>query len=297
MKLVHRAHVLCVSFILLPVLALAPTWVVAQQTQERVQKRGQINIGYRDDASPFSLLGPGNAPMGYSLEFCKPVVDRLLKAIGKADTRIKYIPVPVDQVLRSVESGSVDLMCSGTSDTAERRQQVAFSPPIYVASTKMLVKAGDSAKSVKDLGGKSVVLIGRTTAEEAVRLYGEKTSTLWRVARALNPEAAIGQLDLGWVSAYARDDVLLASQISRLPKGNDYRMLPEALSTEYIALAYQKDDAAMDRVVLESFVSLVRDGAAHELYDKWFMKPIPNAKRALGLPMSNDLKDLWSTVK
>jgi glutamate/aspartate transport system substrate-binding protein len=268
---------------------------MAQQTQERVRSRGQVNVGYRADAAPFSMHDAAGNPVGYALELCQPMVARLQQAAGGPAVRVKYVEVPVDQVVRMVKSGAVDLLCSATSDSAERRKDIAFSPPIFITGVRLLVKAKDKLGAADQLRGKSVVAIGRTTAEKAVADGAPQHG--WTAAKALDPEAAINQLDMGWAAAYARDEVLLAMQLVGNAKAQDYTLLPEVLSVETIALAFQKDDAQMQQLVDAALKDAVRSGAAAAAYQRWFQGPLPPAHKALNLPMSAALKVAFDKLR
>src|SRR5690606_14774255 len=142
------------------------------------------------------------------------------------------VPVPSDQMVRIVSAGNVDLLCAGTSDTEERRQTMAFSIPIFVTNAKFLVRLKDSIGSARQLKGQAIAVLGRTTAETVVPSYSERTGLDLRISRALTAEAAIGQLELGQVRAYARDEVMLLSQLAGLKNEGDYGVLPDVISTE-----------------------------------------------------------------
>jgi glutamate/aspartate transport system substrate-binding protein len=153
---------LCASLVLL--LACACAWPQVPDVLKRIQDRGQVNVGFSEEAPPFSLRVEGGAPIGYSIDLCAAVVERIKQATGRSELRVKYLPVPTDQLLRIVGSGGVDLMCAGTSDTPERRVSMAFSQPIFISSVKLLVRADSGIRGAADLQGKSVAVLGRTTA-------------------------------------------------------------------------------------------------------------------------------------
>jgi ABC-type amino acid transport substrate-binding protein len=67
----------------------------AQSAIERMKGRGQIVVTYREDAAPFSLVKDGQ-PTGYSLEFCRAVVEALQKQPGMAKLKVAYTPVAVE---------------------------------------------------------------------------------------------------------------------------------------------------------------------------------------------------------
>ncbi len=59
----------------------------------------------------------------------------------------------------------VDLECGSTTNNTERQKEVAFSPIMFVAGTKLLVKRGSPIQSFRDLNGKNVVVTAGTTNE------------------------------------------------------------------------------------------------------------------------------------
>ena len=291
---------LTVSFRRLWAAAVLPAAVLACGTQasaqaafERIAARHQINVGYREDSAPFSFAaGRDKKPVGYSIDVCEAVTTRLAAKLGVKDLRVNYVPIAVDRVITFVKNGSVDLLCANTTDTPERREQVAFSRPIFIDHVGVMVRRKDGIAKLDQLAGRQLVAIRSTTAVKAVEDYGQAKSLAWKVEGALNPEAALSQLQLGWAQAYARDSVQLAMQLAELKDSDQYAILPDALSSERIALVLREDDAAMrdfvDGVIAEAGAS----GQAAAWYDKWFMRPIAmgKANKALGIAMSPELK-------
>ena len=266
----------------------------AQKTLEEVKRRGQINVGYRASGAPFSLLGGDGVPTGYAVQMCQSVVERLKTAAGGA-VRVKYIDVPIDQMVRLVQTGGVDVMCSATSDTPERRNHMAFSSAIFVDAAQVMVSRKAGVTGLEQLKGGKVVVIGRTSSEKLARELAPSRG--WTVRQALDPEAALGQLQIGWVSGYLRDGVLLAQQRVQTPQPDDYVILPEALSTERIALAYRRADDAMAQLVQAALADNVRTGLAESAYRRWFLEPVAPASHALGIPMSPALKAEFDALR
>jgi glutamate/aspartate transport system substrate-binding protein len=283
-------------FALLLVLGLVPVLTHAQVTFDKIKGRGQILIGYRDDAAPFSYLDAKKQPIGYSLEFCNAIAAKVLAQPGMAKMKIAYMVVPVDRMVTYVGEGSVDLFCSGTSDTAERRSQMAFSRPIFFGGLGMMVRKKDGVTGLDQLKGKKVVLLKGTTATGTINDYLKKSGGAWKLEEAVGGDAALSQLQLGWVAGYARDKVLLAVQRAGLSTPDDYAILPDQLSNEAIAIAYRRDDAAMKAVVDGVVAEAAASGKAQEWYDKWFTKPIPlgSVNKSLDIPMSSELKAAFS---
>lgn len=283
------------------VLAIAaiavPQWAQAQATLEKIKSRGQINVGYRANSAPFSFHQTAEKPLGYSIEFCKPIIERLRQAVGKPNLPVRYIETYVDARTRLLSEGSVDLLCENVTDTPERRTRMDFSTPIFIEAVQVAVRTKDKLSALDQLQGKSIVGIAGTTVVPALDLYAQQHSLKWQHAKAVNADAALGQLQLGWAAGYARDGVALAAQLASLPNAGDYLILPERLSVEPIAIAYRKGDAVMGDLVNASIKESMRSGAAQGWYEQWFLKPMKPGGKPLTTVMPAETKALFDTAK
>ena len=84
-------------------------------------------------------------PIGYSLDICEVVVDEIAREVGKALT-VEFRPVTPENRIELVRSGAIDLECGSTTNSAERRKVVGFSPTMFVTGTKLLVRRGSSIR-------------------------------------------------------------------------------------------------------------------------------------------------------
>jgi glutamate/aspartate transport system substrate-binding protein len=121
-----------------------------------------VRLGYRESSPPFSFLDQANRPIGYSLELCEAVVDEIGVEVDEADLKIEYVKVTSDDRIPAVTQNKIDLECGSTTANAERAKQVAFSPLMFVAGTKLMVPKASSVSAVTDLKGKTVVVPTRS---------------------------------------------------------------------------------------------------------------------------------------
>src|SRR3954463_15499665 len=133
-------------------------------------------LGYRESSPPFSFLDQANRPIGYSLELCQAIVDEIGVEVDDPALRIDYVKVTSDDRIPAVMQGKVDLECGSTTANAERAKQVAFSPLMFVAGTKLLVPKASGVTAVTDLKGKTVVVTKGTTNEQAIHNADKKFS-------------------------------------------------------------------------------------------------------------------------
>src|SRR5262252_9858727 len=78
-------------------------------TLERIKATKTINLGYRDSSVPFSFVGPGQKPSGYSVDLCQQVVEDLKRELQLPDLAAKWTPVTVESRVAAVQNGSIDL--------------------------------------------------------------------------------------------------------------------------------------------------------------------------------------------
>lgn len=279
--------------------ALSASTATAQQTRSvlnEMSRQGVVVLGYSPDALPFSVGVGKKTPEGYSIDWCLKVVEHLKTQLKRPDLRIHYVEVPADQMLRTVSTGGVHLMCAAVSDTAERRKTLRFSEPIFYTSVRFMVRKDAGITAASQLAGKSVAVLGRTSAEQAVQAYSDSQKLNMTLSRVVSAEAAMGQLSLKHAHAVARDDVLLLGMRARQARPADFVLLPEKLGSDPIAIALP-NDPELQKAVDQVMALGVRSGAADQLYEKWFIKPNALTAIPLELPRPDALTQAWQVFR
>ena len=152
-------------------------------TLAKVRAAGAVTLAYRESSVPFSYVSKRGEPIGYSIELCKKLAEALGEAIGR-ELALRWLPVTSETRIEAIVSGSADLECGSTTNNLERQRQVAFSPIIFVAGTKLLVKRGSPIRSYRNLAGKTVVVTAGTTNESAMREIARRFKLDFRLATA-----------------------------------------------------------------------------------------------------------------
>jgi ABC-type amino acid transport substrate-binding protein len=253
-------------------------------TLKKVHDSGTVVIGYRESSIPFSYLNVRHEPIGYSIDLGRAIVDAISNELNGQTLKIKFVPVTSESRIGAVKSGEVDLECGSTTNNTERQKEVAFSPIMFVAGTKLLVKRGSPIQSFRDLSGKSVVVTAGTTNEEAMRKLSEKFGIPINLVLAKDHEESYETLASGRVDAFAGDDVLLYGFIAERKSGNDFMVTGDFLSYDPYGIMYRKDDPEM--------------AASRDLeyaYDRWFLKKLPGGV-TLNLPMSAQLNEIFRAL-
>jgi ABC-type amino acid transport substrate-binding protein len=263
----------------------------ASATLKRIDETGVIRIGHRQNSPPFAFLDSKLKPIGYSLDLCEIVVDEIAREVGK-DLAVEYRPVTPENRFDLVTSGAIDLECGSTTNTADRRKVVAFSPTTFVTGTKLLVRRGSNIRSLRDLAGKTIVLTRGTVHETAIPRLAERQKLSINFRFAADHNESFQALVSGKADAFANDEVQLFGMLAETRSGSDFRVVGEFLTYADYALMLRKDDPEFAEVVERAFHKLAGSREIVAIYERWFMKPMPSGVR-LNLPMSPHLEELF----
>jgi len=293
----HRALTLAAT--LLVAAGATGTWAQEQEqpvarlagTLAKVNRSGTMTLGYREASFPFSYLGPGNTPMGYSIDLCQAIVDEVGREIDKS-VKVDYVAVTPETRQAAVVSGKIDLECGSTTNNAERQKQVAFSPIMFVTGTKLMVHRRGGIRSYKDLNGKVVVVTAGTTNEQALKRLNEKFQLGANVISARDHEESYGLVADGKADAFATDDILLYGLIARHNAQRELIVVGDFLSYDPYGIMFRKDDPLMAAAVTRAFLTMAQSRTLAAAYRRWFLQPAPTGE-FLNLPMSVQLTEVF----
>ena len=263
-------------------------------TLAKVNGSGTIAIGYREASFPFSYLGPGNQPMGYSIDLCQAIVDEIGREIDKT-LKVAYVPVTSETRIQAVVSGKADLECGSTTNNAERSKQVAFSPIMFVTGTKLMVKRTSPIRSYRDLKGKVVVVTAGTTNEQALKRLNDKFQLGANIISARDHDESFSLVVAGKADAFATDDILLYGLIAHHNAQRDLIVVGDFLSYDPYGIMFRKDDPQLNDVVVRTFQQLAESRDLVLTYDRWFVRKTPTGER-INLPMGPQLEEIFHVL-
>jgi glutamate/aspartate transport system substrate-binding protein len=271
-------------------LSAEPDWQDALTGRLRqIKEAGVIRLGYRKDAIPFSYVGAEDKPVGYTLDLCSAIVATIAADLSDVQLGIDYVPVTPLNRIKQVVDGAVDLECGATTNTAERRQQVAFSPLIFVTGTRLAVLRGSPIRNPNDLRGRRVVVVSGTTNAAAMREYDRLNALSIQFVNEVDYRSALPLLATGRVDALAADDVLLRGLLAETKQSAEFRLVGDMLSFEPYGIMYSRGDTALADAVERTLRGLAESREITWIYNRWFVRQLPSGER-LGLPMSPQLR-------
>ncbi|MDF2641329.1 MAG: extracellular solute-binding protein [Pseudomonas sp.] len=276
--------------------ALISTPVIADEltgTLKKIKESGTITLGHRDASIPFSYIADASGkPVGYSHDIQLKIVEAIKKQLDMPELNVRYNLVTSQTRIPLVQNGTVDVECGSTTNNAERGQQVDFSVGIFEIGTRLLSKANSSYKDFDDLKGKNVVTTAGTTSERIIKAMNADKQMGMNVISAKDHGESFQMLESGRAVAFMMDDALLAGEMAKAKKPDDWAVTGTAQSYEIYGCMVRKGDEAFKKAVDDAIVATYKSGEINTIYNKWFQSPIPPKGLNLQFPMSDELKKL-----
>ena len=264
-------------------------------TLKKVRDSGVVTLGVRDAAFPFSYALPSGRHVGYSIDLCLAIVEEIKSAVDRADVAVRLVPLQSEQRIPAVRDGRVDLECGSTTNTQQRREEVAFSPVIFVTGTKLMVRRDSGIRSWQQLRGRTVAASAGTTNEATIRALAEGRAPELKLLTRPDLRQAFEAFESGQADALASDEVLLLGLRARAKEPRALAVVGELLSFEPYGIAYRRDDPQLAQVVERSFRRLAQSRELAWIYDQWFLRRLPGGEQ-LKLRMGPQLTAIFESL-
>ncbi|MBV9260826.1 MAG: amino acid ABC transporter substrate-binding protein [Pseudolabrys sp.] len=259
-------------------------------TLKKIKDTGVITIGHRESSSPFSYYDDKQQVVGYAMDLCMKIVDAVKKELKNDKIEVKLQPVTSATRIPLIANGTVDLECGSTTNNLDRQKQVAFTITHFVTANRFVSKKSANIKKLEDLKGKTVVSTsGTTNIKQITEFNTEKNLGLTIIPGKDHAEGFL-MVETGRAAAFVMDDIILYSLVANSKEPKDFEISAEAFSVEPYGIMLRKDDPDFKKVVDTTMIDIYKSGEINNIYDKWFMKPIPPKGVSLNLPMGDSFK-------
>ena len=259
---------------------------------EKIRDLNRITIGFPDASPPFAFLDADAKPVGYTVEICNGIAEKLKVALALPKLEVRHLPVTSATRIPLVNNGVIDLECGTASNLPERHSLVWFAPTTFVAQI-VLVARKDAGLDVDDFAsfrGKAIsAQAGGETQRAAVRLNVKGKLGIRIVTTGTTAETFL-LLDTGRVEGSINDDALAHTVVAQAAHPEDYAIGTRGLEFAPYGILEPKDEPAFKAAVDKAVVELIRDGTVAKLYTKYFEQQITPKRINLQLPMSDVLK-------
>ncbi len=234
----------------------SPTPVPGNSTPQSIKEKGKLVCGVKFDVKGFGFRNPTNSQVeGFDADLWREIA----KKIGVEAELIEAVSA---NRIPFINERRVDLVISTFTINDERKTQIDFSRPYYVAGQSILAKKSDtSITGVESLNGKKVCSATGSTSEKNVR---EKAPQAEMVLFPTYTEGAQALND-GRCQAVSTDDVILFGLIDAYP---DTELKGEPFTTENYGIGMKKDSTELKKLVDDELAAMDADGRFKALWDK-----------------------------
>ncbi|MEE1926596.1 glutamate ABC transporter substrate-binding protein [Streptomyces sp. TRM 70351] len=246
----------------LPTYAVAENVDIDSSVLKAAQDRGKLVIGSKADQPFLGFQDPRTKEYeGFDVEIAK-MIAASLGFDPEKEIEFKTIDSSIRET--AVANGQVDLMIGTYTINDERKNQVDFAGPYYMAGQDLLVrKDEEEIKGPDTIQGKTVCSIKGSTPlrniTENKDRFGADTVELGKYTDCVK------QLVDGQVDAMTTDDAILKGYAAQRP--DDLKVVGETFSEEPYGIGLKKGDDALREAVNDAIQSHIDNGDYRKAYD------------------------------
>ncbi|MCH7486626.1 MAG: amino acid ABC transporter substrate-binding protein, partial [Proteobacteria bacterium] len=255
-------------------------------TLKKIKDSGQIAMGHREASVPFAYIGKDGKPIGYTVDLCYKIIDKIKGTLKMPNLKVKLVPVTSQTRIPLLANGTIDIECGSTTNNLTRSKQIDYLAVTFITGTKLGVKKGSGIKEIEDLDGKVIALSLGTTNEKAIKRVAKAKGLKIKYHMVKDHPQGWLALSTGRVDSYATDDVLVYGLISKSKNPAQWDVVGRFLSYDPYSIMVRRDDSAMQLLGNTVLSDLMRSGEMQKIYDKWF-NPGPTN---INMPISDTLR-------
>lgn len=251
------------TLLLLTLFTCACTKDNSQDDLTTITKRGKLIVGVRSDAKPFGYKDITGQLQGYDVDLGKQIA----KEIFSTEKAVEFVPVTASNRISMLNTKKVDMLIATMSVTDQRQLVADFSIPYYIAGQAIVVPAKSDITSLRQLNGRSVIIIYGSTGEMSVRMNLPEAS----IKGYRTYIEGFNALKEGKADAMIADDTVLYGLAI---DDNSVKILPKRYSKEPYAVAFRRGEESDKLKAKTNFVInlLTQSGKLSQMQRKWEIK-------------------------
>ena len=244
-----------------------PTAFPAGSSMATIKNKGKLVIGVKYDVPLMGLLDPVSKKVdGFDVAIGKEIG----KALGLKEDQIEFVEAITANRIPFLQEDKVDLVISTMTINAERKQQIEFSRPYYLAGQSILVRASNNTiKSVTDLNGKNVCSVQGSTSEKNVKEKAPQSN----LTSLTTYSACVSAMKDGRAEAVSTDDIILSGFAAA---DRDLKLVGGQFTTEPYGIGIKKGKTDLVQFVDTQLAEMFRDGRWDKIYSDYLGK-VPGA--------------------
>lgn len=251
-----------------------PTFA-ADSTMGQIKAAGSLVVGVKFDQPGFGLKDPASGDVdGFDVAIAKEIG----KALGLDEDDIKFEEAISANRIPYLQEDKVDLVIATMTINAERKEQIDFSRPYYLAGQSILVKKDNTTiNSVDDLNGKTVCSVQGSTSEKNVQAKAPQANLQSLTTYA----ACVSGMKDGRYEAVSTDDIILAGFAAA---DDSLKLVGGQFTQEPYGIGVKKGKEDLVQFIDALIAQWFEDGTWDEIYNDYLgdVEGLPSAEEARG---------------
>jgi polar amino acid transport system substrate-binding protein len=222
-----------------------------------IRQAGALHLSVNATYAPMEYHDPAtNKLMGLDVE--------LAEALGKRlGVKVQWTDVAFAELIPSLATGRTDLIISGLSDRASRRETMDFIDYLKTGA-QFFVLADSVAREPMDLCGKKIGTTRSTSFPGDIEAWSKKVCEAAGKAAAVyvpgeNSIDVRNQMKQGRIDAAVQGSETLPYAMAN--EAGKYRVVGAGFTLGYQGIAFRKTDTALRDAVMEALRGMIADGS------------------------------------
>jgi general L-amino acid transport system substrate-binding protein len=220
----------------------ADSWAqdVKSPTIDAIKKRGELICGVDTGIPGFAFQDSAGKWAGLDVAYCRALATSVL---GSAD-KVKYIGTTSKVRFSVLQSGEIDVLIRDSTLTLTRNTELGLATGAnnFFTGEAFMVKKALNVAHAKDLNGATICVLTGTTLELNIADYGRANNIKINTLLFERPEEAFAAAEAGRCDGYTDDGGSVAAARSTMKNANDWIILPELISREFLGSYVRQGD-------------------------------------------------------
>ncbi|BCX70232.1 MULTISPECIES: amino acid ABC transporter substrate-binding protein [Pseudomonas] len=273
------------NLLLVCLLSLVPV-VAGADTLERVRNSHSVVLGYVPDFAPFSNQA-GDKVSGYAIDLCQDIFNSIKTELNLPSLQVRYQPVQLGEETSAVSTGKVDILCTPTPVTLERRKTVSYSIPVYTAGLSAVVNKkapnsllialkGEVAKTGptwrtdinRALANMTYATIAGGVTEQWINQQMRSLGVVATLVTVQDTGAGLKRVAEGKADVFFAERTMLKHELADNNATGNLVLLDRIFEYATTSMMVNRDDENFRLLVDRALSEMYRTGAIERAYDK-----------------------------
>ena len=231
-----------------------------------IEDNGELIVGLDDTFAPMGFRDKNDKLVGFDIDLANAVGEEL-------GIKVSFKPIDWDAKEMELESKTIDCIWNGMSATEERQESMSLSKK-YLNNkiVIMTMKEDINVASVDDLKDLKIGTQADSAALETMQANESFDSFKDNITEYKSYDTAMLDMKAGRIDCVVIDQVLGNYKSA---KGKDKLFTSDFdFGDDYYAIGFRKGEATLTNKVNDALQTLIDNGKAAEISEKWFGKDI-----------------------